>query len=624
MAVMCSLRSTRLRGAPIACLLLAMVICLTGCGGEAGNQASLVTITVSGRVLAGRQPLQSSQVQLYAAGKTGNGSAAAPILSTAINTASDGSFTLTSGYQCASSTDPLYLVASGGNPGLASGTNNGALVVLMAVLGPCSQLTSISGVVINEVTTVAAAWALAPFMLSAQNVGSSATNGQGIANAFLDAQLLADTTTGEAATLPANLSIESGKLYALADVLDSCVVSDGTTGCAALFAAATPLDGATPQNTLNAALNVVQHPGENVEAVFDAMASTPPFPTMLTQPPNDWTMGLTVTGGGLNAPASLGIDSLGNIWVANYFGVLSTFSPQGTSLSSTGYGVGTLSESYGLAIDPSNNIWVTNEETPDHSPTTGSITAFLGAGSAAAGSLLNATSYFYDASIDYPRAVAADTNGNILIADYGNSSATIYNSSGQLVEGEVGSGNAALPVAIAADASHGIWLANQGDNSVTHISSGGVLLAHTVCCDGASAIATDEDGNAWVANYNDSSVSEISYSGVILVDADSNGGIAGNDPGGIAIDAGQNIWVANFRGNSISELAGNAGTTTVGAGLSPSSGYGLDVNLVLPFGIAPDASGNIWVTNFGNATLVMFFGLETPTSTPETASPVAP
>jgi DNA-binding beta-propeller fold protein YncE len=252
------------------------------------------------------------------------------------------------------------------------------------------------------------------------------------------------------------------------------------------------------------------------------------------------------------------------------------------------------------------------------------VSAFLGAKSATPGSLLNGGSYFYDVSIDFPRAVAADSNGNILIADYGNSSATIYSSTGQLLQSGVPAGAAALPVAITADGSHGFWLANQGDNSVSHISSSGALLAHTVCCDGASAIAIDSGGNAWVANYNDGSVSEVSSTGTVLIDAESGGGVAGNNPSGIAIDAAQTVWVANFRGHNFSALAGITADVTAGTTLSPNTGYGLDAHLVLPFGIAPDASGDIWISNFGGSSIVMFFGLATPTATPVIAAPSAP
>lgn len=616
-------RNERAAGRLLAPALL-LCVCLVGCGESASPSASTTvsSIHLSGHVFGGQQPIQSAQIQLYAPGSTGNGSAATPILSTPVSTATDGSFTLTSNYACISSAEPLYLVATGGNAGLASGTNNSALT-LMAVLGPCGQLSTSTTVVINEVTTVAAAWALAPFMTSAADIGSSATNTRGIASAFLNAQRLASTSTGNVSTLPANLSIESGKLYALANALHPCVVSDGTTGCSALFAAATT-SATPPQNTLAAVLNIITHPGQNVPAVFGVIGSSPPFPSTLSHAPSDWTMSLTITGGGLSSPASLAVDATGSVWVANYPGVLSAFSPQGTPLSTTGYGIGTLSESYGLAIDPTGNVWVTNEETPAHSPTTGSVSAFLGSSSTASGTLLSGTSYFDDSSVDYPRAVAADTNGNILIADYGNSSATIYNSSGQLVQAGVSTGAAALPVAISADTSHGLWLANQGDNSVTHISSTGAILAHTICCDGASALAVDSAGNAWVANYNNSSVSEISASGAILVDSANGGGIAGNNPNGIAIDAAQNIWVANFRGNSISELSGNASSATPGAAVSPTTGYGLDAGLTLPFGLALDPSGDVWVSNFGGSSIVMFFGLAAPTATPVLAAPAAP
>jgi len=611
-----------LRDHTIACLLVGASAGLFGCGkGAAPTPPPVVTIAIAGHVMGGQHGIQSAQVVVYAAGSSGNASAAIA-LGDPVFTAADGSFSVTSSDPCTSGTGPLYIVASGGTAGAASSSSNPALV-LMTALGPCDRFASASGLVINEVTTVAAAWALARFMNSATSVGSTATNTHGITNAFLNAQLLASSTSGEAPTLAANVSIEAGKLYALANALNPCVVTGGTT-CAALFAAATPLTGVAPQNTLGAALNIVQHPGENVATVFKSIAASPPFSTTLTQAPNDWTMSLTVTGGGLNAPASIAMDASGNAWVANYVGVLSAFSPQGTPLSSAGYGVGTLSESYGLAIDPSNNVWVTNEETPSHAPTTGSVSAFLGANSATPGSLLNGSSYFYDVSIDFPRAVAADTNGNILIADYGNSSATIYSSAGKLLQSGVPAGAAALPVAISADGSHGFWLANQGDNSVAHISSTGALLAHTVCCDGASGIAIDPGGNAWVANYNNSSVSEVSSTGMILIDGDTGGGIGGNNPNGVAIDAGGTVWFANFRGNNFSALADNGGVVAVGTPLSPDTGYGLDAHLVLPFGIAPDASGDIWISNFGGSSIVMFFGLGTPTATPVMGAPSAP
>jgi hypothetical protein len=41
-------------------------------------------------------------------------------------------------------------------------------------------------------------------------------------------------------------------------------------------------------------------------------------------------------------------------------------------------------------------------------------------------------------------------------------------------------------------------------------------------------------------------------------------------------------------------------------------------------GIAPDRSGNVWVSNENTDTLVMFFGLATPTVTPVQPVPTVP
>jgi hypothetical protein len=621
-------------------------IILSGCGSgsvatSTGNASRLI---LTGHVNGGQQPVAYSTVQLWAAGTGGNGSAATPMVpagsyfpggapncnpannscSSSVITDASGNFTLTGDYTCTHTTDQVYISSTGGNPGLASGTNNGALL-LLAALGSCGNLSASTHIDIDEITTVAAAWALAPFMDQKGNIGASATNTVGIANAFLNAQLLADSATGLAATLPGNLTVETGKLYAFANSIASCVNSDGTSGCQPLFAAATPATGTAPTNTLGAALNVVRNPANHVAAVFNSSSPIPPFPSSLSAPPGDWTMSLTVSGGGVYFPTALAVDSFGNVWAGGYYGVLSAFSPQGTPRSSSGFGVGTLSEVYGLAIDISNNIWVSNEESPHHG-NFGSVTKFLGASSGAAlGTLANGTQYLYSSFTDYPDAIAADTNGDMLVSNYGNATATVFNSSGSAILDGVGNsanGGLAFPKAVSFDATHGLWVANEGDQTIAHFDATGTLLGRPQCCNGASGIATDAFGNAWVASYNDSSISEVSNANSILIQTDQQGGVT--NPSGIVVDAGQNVWVTNYRGASFSEFAGNRNVLPAGTGISPSSGYGVDAKLVEPYGIAVDASGNLWVSNFNGSTLSMFFGIATPTATPAMSVPAAP
>ena len=118
---------------------------------------------------AGQQPITGSTIQLYAAWTTGYGASATALLSSPVVTDAAGSFAITGDYTCPSSSSQLYIVATGGNPGLGPGTNNAA-IALMAALGPCNlhggeyTLDPNSFIWINEVTTVASVYALAAFM----------------------------------------------------------------------------------------------------------------------------------------------------------------------------------------------------------------------------------------------------------------------------------------------------------------------------------------------------------------------------------------------------------------------------------------------------------------------------
>jgi len=643
--VLCVLR----RSAPLSGALL--LAALTGCGAGSPSHTSTNSFTVTGLVHGGQQPVSGALVQLWATGTTAAGTtsavpptqlirsgsyylggssgctaSASQTCYNGVYTDSIGAFTLTGDYTCPSATAQVYITVKGGNPGLAAGTNNAALIMLDP-LGACGNLSASTQVFIDEVTTAATAWALSQFLDANGNIASSPTNATGLANAFLNAQLLADPGTGMAATIPSNIQIESGKLYALANSIASCVNSDGTTGCQPLFAAATTSGSSGPTNTLAAALNIVRNPAQNIAAVFNAAAPQPPFGGTLTSAPNDWTMSAIITGGGISYPSALDVDGYGNVWVANYFGVLSAFSPQGTPLNASGYTISGGDEVYGLTIDTGNNIWVTNEQQPYHG-NEGSITHFYGASgpgtaSGSTGSFVNGSQFLYANDTDFPLAMSADSNGNVFVVNYANSSASTFNSSGSETLASIGgNGNSAFPVAVSGDPSHGVWLANQGDTTVSHFDLNGNLLARVNCCNGANGIATDAFGNAWVANYYGQSVSEVSNANALLIAGDKQGGIA--YPSSVAIDAAQNVWVANFRGASFSEIAGNNNTLPAGTGISPANGFGHDTLLVDPFGIAIDASGNIWLSSFNGNSLTMFFGAAAPTATPTLPLPTAP
>ena len=264
----------------------------------------------------------------------------------------------------------MILVATGGNPG--AGTNNA--VAEVAIVGPCSGLTAATSVFISEVTTVAAAYALAPFaslQSSNTNVGTSATNFQGLINAAGPASNLASTTTGQAtaATALSGMVLPTAEMNTLADILAACVNSGvgaiPSTTCATLCAAATPRGGSAPTDTFQAAIDIALNPGNHAAALFALVTPSAPFQPTLTAAPGDFALGIQYTGGqiaGAGFTSGLAIDAAGNAWVGSTAGrnpkSITKISPAGAVLSgANGFTYGTTGGN-GFSIDGSGNVWL--------------------------------------------------------------------------------------------------------------------------------------------------------------------------------------------------------------------------------------------------------------------------
>ena len=594
---------------------------LTGCSaslaGSHGGSSGYEGQGFSGKALVGQQPLIGASVELYAAGTSGNGSSGTALLSNALTTDSTGTFSVSAGYDCPSADSQIYLVARGGKPGSAASADNDAIALLTA-LGACNEVASATPVVINEVTSAAAAYALAQFLSAGGNLGASSTNTVGLKNAVATTQALANIFTGSspATTFAANGSSPAPKIDTLANLLNSCAsATAGGKACSGLFSATTT-PNETPENTLDAALNLVRNPAENVAAVYALASSSSAFTPALAKQPSDWTLFINYTGGGMNGPTSLGVDSAGNVWVANYFGVASVFSQLGTPLFAQGITGSGLNVSFGLAVDANNDAWITNY--PTTSAPGNTVSVFSINGQSVAGS-----SGYSTGANTYPNGVAIDTDGSAWVADWGDSELTHLSSSGQELSGSPYSSSQFFePVAAAIDKSHNVWVSNQGGTTVTRVTQDGSQLTSYDCCNGPGGLAIDQSGNVWVPNFDDDSISEISGVGAVL----SHGGFTSVslvDPDYLAIDGAGNVWISNYRGPSLTELAGSTASVP-GTVLSPTGGLGSDASLLEAYSLAIDASGNLWVSNKGSNTLTQFIGLAAPVRTPQIGPPVAP
>jgi hypothetical protein len=155
---------------------------------------------------------------------------------------------------------------------------------------------------------------------------------------------------------------------------------------------------------------------------------------------------------------------------------------------------------------------------------------------------------------------------------------------------------------------------------IATISSGGYETAGIV----ADAVGTGL-GHVWAANYSGSSISELAITGTCTATVVSTGYTGGglDHPNGIGVDGVGNVWVANYFGNSVTELEG-AGGANPGQAISSSAGFASDASLREPYGLALDASGNLWLSNFGLSTVTEIVGAATPVATPLVGPPSLP
>jgi len=256
----------RLRNLAASVAALGLAAMLSGCSSSLPSNFGVVAPTpgnaghLTGKVFGGQQPVSGSTIQLYTVGTTGLKSASTALIGSTVTSDANGNFAITGDYSCTGTTPgtQVYLTATGGNSG--SGTNSN--LTMAAALGSCATLLANAAttfITINEVTTVAAAYALAPFASSITSIGATGSNPSGLVNAFANAALLANTSAGSAgaAGLATGVTVPTTEINTLADILAACVNTTGSasTQCTTLFSAT----GAT--DTFGAALGIARNPG---------------------------------------------------------------------------------------------------------------------------------------------------------------------------------------------------------------------------------------------------------------------------------------------------------------------------------------------------------------------------
>ncbi|WP_100226158.1 NHL repeat-containing protein [Rhodococcus rhodochrous] len=592
-----------------------------------------------GRVLTSAVPLPGYEISLFATSADG------PALLGRATSGPAGDFAI--GYAPQPASSVIYAVAE----------KPGSPVVLSGVLGVGDSPTD---VILDEKTTVAAAYALAQFTED----GGVAGPAPGLHNAARMAHNLVDPVTGDIApvlgTPPNGPETEALATFgSLADMVANCIALQQV--CDQLVRLAGTSGGAPASDTWQALVNTARHPWQNVVELF-AVSKTGPSPIVPDRilPPSAWTLALRFVGDGvsMDGPGNMTVDRDGNIWVTNNYEYapgtdtpvcgadnLIRLTPTGEFYPGSPYTGGGLSGAgFGIDIDRDGNVWVANfgfaAPAPgcpdDRQPPHNSLSVFT-----ADGQPISPDTGFTQGGIDWPQGLISHSSGDIWTANCGNDSVTIYPGGNPAAGRNLTDLGVTKPFALAEGADGRVFVTGNGSDTVAVLDASGTPIVPAIGGAGLEkplGVAVDSAGTAWVANSRvigipcpDPALTPTLEGSLTMIDGNltpfpiTGGGL--RVPWGVVVDGNDNIWVANFAGRAVSQFCGSRAVacrpgTTTGAPISPDvTGYGFD-GLVRNTGITIDQAGNVWVannwkeipiqTNPGGYEMVAFVGAAAP------------
>lgn len=520
-------------------------------------------------------------------------------------------------------------------------------VVLMAVIG---ARLSVDDIIVNELTTVAAVYALAQFFNEDQLIDGPQF-GQRIA-AMMHTNI-ADVRSGESSpvlALPPNRDQTNARrlTLSLANLLVPCV-RDPRNGCAALFDVTTPPGGQRPSNTIAAMLNIVRYPANEVQRIYELAHVEHIYEPFLEHEPDAWTLAVKVNDSGnvdqmFGGPGNIAFDRYGRAWIPNNVVQGQAYScdwailldPAGRparnadgKLLSPITGGGITGGGFGVAIDADDHVWLGNfgwggekydpfqcvsELNLDTTPV-----STTGTGGA-----------------DRVQGTVVDSNGNVWFAAFGSKTVFVYigGSPENVVRYDPGDPTFD-PFGIAVDGNGIGWVTSTNSQAPQIVRLQLDTTSKTLTAIGEpmrmgaqnKGVVIDSGGNVWVAAASDDPQKDR----VHLFEASgaqrqfAGGGMHG--PWGLALDGADHLWVANFGSmlpgdvfeGRLTQLSA-ATSENPGLPLTPPTGYTLPsagepvtlantdplygpgtepclIPMMRTTGLQVDAAGNVWTCN---------------------------
>jgi hypothetical protein len=379
---------------------------------------------------------------------------------------------------------------------------------------------------------------------------------------------------------------------------------------------------------------------------------------------------------GIDMPNGLAVDSVGNIYISDYAcnnirkvdpsGAITRFAGNPGSYGSSGNGgpatAAALGTPWDVAVDSVGNVYIADygNDTIRKVDTSGIISTvgngvgtFSGDGGPATAAAINATD------------IAVDLAGNIFIADDERyvirkvgASGTISTVAGNRVNGveyigsrsDGGPATAAQlysPNGVTVDSAGNIYISETDFyNTIRKVTPSGIIStiagdsifgSSGYSGDGGPAtaaqlsyprgLAVDLVGNLYIADSGNSVIRKVAPSGIIsTIAGNGTSGYSGDGgpataaqldtPWDVAVDSAGNIYIADSWNNCIRKVDPTGVITTVAGngtqGYSGDGGPATGAQFYIPFGVAVDLQGNIYIADSGNNRVRKVFAFEQP------------
>ena len=354
---------------------------------------------------------------------------------------------------------------------------------------------------------------------------------------------------------------------------------------------------------------------------------------------------ISATAAQLNNPYSVATDAAGNVYIADTYNFrvrmvsgskITTVAGHGQSSYSGdgGSAVNAGLEAYAVAFNAGNLYIADHFGGRLRKVAGGMINTIVGGGWPASNSVNGPTG----TQLAYPNGVAVDLAGDLFIADSADhliwevSNGTITRVAGTGVVGyggDQGSATMAMlnwPMGVAVDSAGNLYIADTNNDRVRMVANGNITTVagngnfgftdNVTATSGQLAdpwgIAVDSTGNLYIADLSNQRIRKVTKGGVITtVAGNGTAGYSGdqgsatsaslNYPLGVAVDSAGVLYIADTWNSVIRKVAGGNITTFAGGGYL----YGDNIpatsaRLSLPYGVAVDSAGAVYIAEYGN------------------------